>query len=209
VTFGPTTNATRITLGRLLACPVFIVLFYASMPEHASSSSIAEVVSGLDPGPLIAGLAVLVLQEISDVVDGMLARATGVVTDLGKLLDPLADILGHMGTFLCLLWIGLVPLWLLIVIYYREAMVGTLRIIAAKRGIVVAARTSGKLKSIALGGSGFLLMLGLAVTHYHPGFPIETIASVLSAVLGMVVLFSGIDYLLAIRRTIREADGKA
>jgi len=209
VTFGPTTLATRITLGRLLACPVFIVLFYLAMPGSGYGMELEEITAGLDPVLLSVALAVLLLQEASDVLDGYLARLRGIVTDFGKLLDPLADTLAHMGTILCLMWIGLVPLWLLVLMYYREAVVGTLRVISAKQGIVVGARISGKLKSIGMGGLGGLLVFLLILGHYIPNIPIDTVALVLSGLLAIIAVVSGIDYTLAIRRTVKEAAGKS
>lgn len=209
MTFGPTTLATRITLGRLLACPVFIVLFYLAMPGSGYGMELEEITAGLDPVLLSVALAVLLLQEASDVLDGYLARLRGIVTDFGKLLDPLADTLAHMGTILCLMWIGLVPLWLLVLMYYREAVVGTLRVISAKQGIVVGARISGKLKSIGMGGLGGLLVFLLILGHYIPNIPIDTVALVLSGLLAIIAVVSGIDYTLAIRRTVKEAAGKS
>ena len=209
MTFGPTTLATRITLGRLLACPVFIVLFYLAMPGSGYGMELEEITAGLDPVLLSVALAVLLLQEASDVLDGYLARLRGIVTDFGKLLDPLADTLAHMGTILCLMWIGLVPLWLRVLMYYREAVVGTLRVISAKQGIVVGARISGKLKSIGMGGLGGLLVFLLILGHYIPNIPIDTVALVLSGLLAIIAVVSGIDYTLAIRRTVKEAAGKS
>lgn len=209
MTFGPTTLATRITLGRLLACPVFILLFYLAMPGNGYGMEVSELTAGLDPVLLSVGLVVLLLQEASDILDGYLARLHGIVTDFGKLLDPLADTLAHMGTFLCLMWIGLVPLWLLVLLYYREAVVATLRVISAKQGIVVGARISGKLKSIGLGGLGGLLVFLLILGHYIPDLPIETVAMVFSGLLALIAVVSGIDYTLAIRRTLKENAGKS
>lgn len=207
VVFGPTSAATRITLGRLLACPVFVVLFYLAIPRHGSGTDLQNLIAESDPVLLSMGLFVLLLQEASDIIDGWLARATGVVTDLGKLLDPLADTLVHVGTLLCLMWIGLIPLWLLVVVYYREAIVGTLRVIAAKRGVVIGARITGKLKSIALGGAGSILVFLLILAHEYPAIPVAIIAQVFSFIIGAIAVISGIDYTLAIRRTLLEADG--
>jgi len=186
----------------LAACPIFVLLFYLAVPGPGFDG----LVEGVDPVMLSVALGLLFIQEISDIVDGAVARRRGVVTDFGKLLDPLADTLGHMGTFLCLMWVGVVPLWLLVILYYREAVIGTLRIIAAKRGIVIAARTSGKLKSICLGGGSVLLIAMIIVSHYLPSFPLPLIAMVFSWIIATVAVVSGLDYTLAIHRTVKEAE---
>jgi CDP-diacylglycerol--glycerol-3-phosphate 3-phosphatidyltransferase len=200
VTFGPTTFPTRITLARLAACPVFVALFCLAIQGDDPTRPFTD----LEPTLMIAALAVLVLQEVSDIVDGVLARRHGLVTELGKLLDPLADTLSHMGAFLCLMWVGLVPLWLLIVMYYREAIVGTLRVIAARNNLVMGARFSGKLKAMGQAFTANLLVFLMILKHYDPAFPIEPIALILSVLLAAVTLVSLGDYYLAVRDLVKR-----
>jgi len=122
---------TLITIGRLVFSPLVIVLFYLSVRESGYGAPIDAMLGQLNPVMLAWTFGLLVLQEISDAVDGEIARRSKAVTDLGKLLDPLADTMSHIGVLLGLMWVGLVPLWLLVVVYYREAVVATLRTLAA------------------------------------------------------------------------------
>lgn len=196
---------TLITIARLVLSPFVVLLFYLAINQTGYGAPVEETIRLLKPGYLLAAFLILLLQEASDIVDGELARRNKAVTDLGKLLDPLADTMSHIGALLCLMWVGLVPLWLLIVIYYREAAVATMRTLTAKYGIVLAARKSGKAKSLtqAVLASGLVGMVLAA--HYWPALPVKTVAEVLSWIVGAVTLFSLYDYFQTVRRMTREA----
>lgn len=111
----------------------------------------------------LAALFVFLVAAISDLWDGYLARSQGLVTDLGKLLDPLADKLLLAATFLPFYFVsrgtgpdagafpwfgGVMPLWILLVIFGRELFITLFRGYAARRGVVIAAGTSGKYKTV-------------------------------------------------------------
>lgn len=196
---------TLITIVRLVLSPFVVLLFYLAINRTGYGAPIDETIRLLQPGWLLAAFLILLLQEASDIVDGELARRNKLVTDLGKLLDPLADTMSHIGALLCLMWVGLVPLWLLIVIYYREAAVATMRTLAAKHGMVMAARKSGKVKSLsqAVIASGLVGMLLAA--HYWPSLPVKPVATALSWIVGAVTLFSLFDYFQAVRTLTRES----
>jgi CDP-diacylglycerol--glycerol-3-phosphate 3-phosphatidyltransferase len=94
-------------------------------------------------------LGLLFISESSDIFDGLLARRRNQVTDLGKILDPVADSATHISLFFTFTQ-GVVqlPILLVLVFLYRELFVGALRTLCALRGIALAARASGKLKAI-------------------------------------------------------------
>ncbi|PIS01936.1 MAG: CDP-diacylglycerol--glycerol-3-phosphate 3-phosphatidyltransferase [Chlamydiae bacterium CG10_big_fil_rev_8_21_14_0_10_42_34] len=94
-------------------------------------------------------LLLLAICECSDVLDGMLARKRNEVTDLGKVLDPMADSITHISLFLTFTqgFVAL-PLLLVLVFLYRDFFVSTLRTLCALRGVALAARFSGKMKAI-------------------------------------------------------------
>lgn len=117
-----------------------------------------------------AAFVLFLLAAFSDVWDGYLARRHGWITDTGKLLDPLADklllvctfvpiflISGRADGFGGLPWWGTLPLWVIVVIFGRELFVTLFRAYAARRGIVIAAGTLGKRKALLqnffIGGS--------------------------------------------------------
>ena len=129
-----------ITIGRIVACPVIFIL--------ALSPSV---------GARFAALVLFVGAGLSDLWDGYLARKHGWITDVGKLLDPAADKLLLVSTFIPFYYIshfrgdagliplvGMLPLWVLIVILGREVLVTLFRMWAVRQDVVIAAGTSGK-----------------------------------------------------------------
>jgi CDP-diacylglycerol--glycerol-3-phosphate 3-phosphatidyltransferase len=108
----------------------------------------------------------------TDFLDGWVARQRGLVTVIGKFLDPLADKLVVMSTLVMLVHLGRVAAWVVIVIIGREFIVSGLRTIAMSEGIVIAASQEGKYKTgLQLAGISFLLL------HYsYPvNFLVETV----------------------------------
>jgi CDP-diacylglycerol--glycerol-3-phosphate 3-phosphatidyltransferase len=120
-----------LSISRLLAVPVFIVLMF-------------------DPTPLRAGLAgsVFALASATDWLDGHLARNWGQVTRIGKLLDPIADKILVSSALIMLVEIdpSKVPAWIAIILIGREIAVTGLRAMAASDGVVIPAETLGKYK---------------------------------------------------------------
>ena len=156
----------KITAARLFTSPLLVLLFWMSLKGSGYGSTPEELVRDLKPGLMLAAFILLLLQQVSDMVDGYIARKHKVVTNLGKLADPLADTIANFGAYLCLMWVGLIPFWLLFVMYVRESSVSTLRILAAHEGVVVAARLSGKLKSLSLAIGADILFIVLFAAHY-------------------------------------------
>ena len=119
----------KLTVLRILLVPVFVVLFEMQMYFFA--------------------LVVFCAASITDALDGNIARKRGLVTNFGKLMDPLADKVLVMSAMLCLVSSGITPSWVVIVILAREFLVTSLRLIAVGEGVVIAADRWGKLKTIA------------------------------------------------------------
>ncbi len=118
-----------LTTLRILLVPVLMALLLARFEGHEW-----------------AALAVFLLAMLTDTVDGVLARRTNTVTELGKLLDPIADKLLMTAAFVCLVEAGSVPAWMAVVIIGRELAVTGFRAIAASKGVVIAASWPGKAK---------------------------------------------------------------
>jgi len=90
---------------------------------------------------------VFTLAAITDILDGYLARKLGVVSVLGKLIDPLADKLIVMATLVWLVPMGRMPAWAVIVLLAREFSVTALRSVAASEGVIISAGAEGKTKT--------------------------------------------------------------
>lgn len=133
-----------ITLLRILLIPVFVWLYLEPTPERA----------------LWAGL-VFSAAAFTDFLDGYLARRSGQITNLGKLLDPVADKLLVASGLILLVQAQQVAVWLAIVMIARELIVTGARAVAAKEGFIVPADSLGKFKVIGqIGGILCLIFQG-------------------------------------------------
>lgn len=172
-----------ITLLRILLIPVFIWLFSESSPDRA-------LVAGL----VFAGAA------FTDFLDGYLARRSGQITNLGKLLDPVADKLLVASGLILLVQFQRVAVWLAIVMIARELIVTGARAVAAKEGFVVPADSLGKFKVVGqIGGILCLILQGVWIQTedllFHVGTGLLYVALFFS-------LLSGWRYLILIFKKI-------
>jgi len=118
-----------ITLVRILLIPVFIILFISPTPDRTLSAAVIFVVAA-----------------VTDLLDGYIARRTGQVTKLGKLLDPIADKLLVLSALILLVNVDRVSALVAILVIAREVAVTGIRAIAAGEGMIIAAETTGKYK---------------------------------------------------------------
>jgi CDP-diacylglycerol--glycerol-3-phosphate 3-phosphatidyltransferase len=104
-----------------------------------------------------------VISEITDIMDGHIARTRGQVSDIGKLMDPFSDVFLRITFFVCFIGAGLMPLWAFIIIVWRELGIMFIRMLLAKEGTAMAANKGGKLKSLLYAFSSFggIVVLGL------------------------------------------------
>lgn len=114
-------------------------------------------------------LSLLVICECTDLFDGIIARRRNEVTDLGKVLDPMADSVTHISLFLTFTQ-GFVhlPLLIVFVFLYRDLFISTLRTLCALRGVALAARFSGKIKAVVQASAAFLIIA--LMIPYTTGF---------------------------------------
>jgi len=124
-----------ITVVRILLAPVFFWMLLAD---------------GGDDGWLRwAAAALFIIAIATDGIDGHIARSRGLVTDLGKILDPIADKLLTSGALVCLSILGELPWWVTAIIVVREVGITVWRLVELRRGNVVPASSGGKLKTLA------------------------------------------------------------
>jgi CDP-diacylglycerol--glycerol-3-phosphate 3-phosphatidyltransferase len=97
----------------------------------------------------IVAVVIFLIASATDWLDGFLARRRGQVTTLGKLLDPIADKVLTVSAFISLVELRLAPAWMIVVIVGREFAVSGMRSIAASRGLVIAASSWGKIKTVS------------------------------------------------------------
>jgi CDP-diacylglycerol--glycerol-3-phosphate 3-phosphatidyltransferase len=203
-----------ITIARIAVCPV---IFWLALSP--------------DVGLRFWAFALFVIAGLSDVWDGYIARRYGLITDMGKLLDPFADklllvatlvpfyVISHRGVELELIpWWGPMPLWAMIVIFGRELFITLFRSYAARRDVVIAAARSGKRKALlqALFIGGLLLwypLNALAASRAWSGLAWEVVSQVIGAWVAItfaaaivLTVYSMLDYLWSYRALVGVRD---
>ncbi len=152
-------------------------------------------------------LGILFICALSDLVDGFIARKRNEVSDLGKILDPMADSITNIIVFFTFTqgWVS-IPLLLVFVFIYREFIISTLRTVCALKGCALAARKSGKIKTILQIGVNFFIVFALVV--FTQGLvSIEDLrlwSFYAVAIAAFYSVFSAIDYLYSNRIYLKK-----
>ena len=132
------------------------------------------------------------MASVTDTLDGQIARRYNLVTNFGKIMDPLADKLLVFSALLCMIQLGVVPAWMVVIMLARELLIVSLRAVAAAQGIVIAASWWGKIKTITQMAAVILLLI--QNWPFGPeGFPLATIVLWIAVIMTVV---SGIDYII-------------
>ena len=153
-------------------------------------------------GAFVATILVMLLAEISDLLDGHLARRMGVASAFGQIVDPLADSIYRALVCLAFMDAGWMPVWMVAVIVSRDILVSYLRIFSEQNGITMGARQSGKIKAVfqgvvQIGTVVLVLMAGGALVGAY-----ETLVFFLLLIATVVTAWSGIDYTLGFFRSV-------
>ncbi len=149
---------------------------------------------------LWAALGIMIVSEFTDWVDGVIARRRGQVSNVGKILDPMADSLYRVSVFTAFAANHWMSLWMLLIIVWRDVAVSYLRVVAEQTVGTLGARQSGKWKAVAQSIAQIVVVAGYAI--WGPDLP-EAADLVLSLVLLMatvVTAYSLIDYAASIFR---------
>ncbi len=188
----------KISMTRIIAIPFVMFFYLADFIPNAIGKIIALV--------LFAVIA------FTDLVDGKIARSRGLVTDLGKFLDPIADkLLMTTGLLLILADGTMIAPWgviMTIIIVAREFIVSALRQIAATKNVVLAADMLGKIKAnfqpVAI--AFFMLLAIHNVTPFLGSFEFAytVICYVLMGIATILTIISGVNYLVKNRAVFKE-----
>ena len=138
-------------------------------------------------------LGIFVLAAITDYFDGAIARKQNIVTDFGKLMDPLADKLMVMSAFICFTAEGLLHPAVTIVIMSREFLVTGLRMLATSKGKVIAADIWGKLKTVSQDFTIVLILVQSALGMEQGSF-IGTAVRIFIWIMTILTLVSAVNY---------------
>ncbi len=169
----------KITVFRMFVAPVFLVFYLMNIPHNY----------------LIAAI-IFAIGAITDAIDGNLARKRNLVTDFGKLLDPIADKMLVTACMLCFMQDGLCNIWLVMIMLSREFAVTSFRLIASAQGVVIPANVFGKIKTVMqMMFSTAVMVLCEVNVSFSLGLPMEIISNVLMLLTTIMSVVSGIIYM--------------
>lgn len=184
------TKADKITMSRIFLAPIFFIIY------------IYHIFPAL-PTVVLLWLLFTVM-EVSDLLDGQVARAEKKVSDFGKLFDPFADVLARTTYFLCFAWSAIMPLWILLIILYREFSILFLRMLLSSKGIAMGARPGGKLKAGIYMVSGTLALFHVSLEMLSVNFAwadaLALVVQVGFIAAAFLSVASFIDYLVQFRK---------
>ena len=166
----------KLTIVRVLMIPFFVWFMLPSLGgEMAASKWIA--------------LAIFCIASLTDLLDGKIARKYNLVTNFGKFMDPLADKLLVGAAMICLVEMGRLPAWIVIVIISREFIISGFRLIASDNGIVIAASYWGKFKTV------FQMAMIIVLIAAFEGSVFAVVEQILIWVSLILTIVSLVDYI--------------
>ncbi len=185
----PVVNAANMLTGlRLVLVPVFLLFLF----DGGGHETVSRVIA----------FAVFAVAVITDRLDGSLARSYGMITDFGKLADPIADKMLIGAALIGLSMLGDLPWWVTVVILVREIGITVLRFAVLNRGVIPASR-GGKLKTLVQA-----VAIGLFILPLHSWPPVwQTTAWWVMGAAILLTVLTGIDYVVsAVRQSRLPAD---
>lgn len=172
--------ANKLTMSRILMIPVFIALLVFSKDN--------------DSVYRYAALGVFVVAAATDALDGHVARKYNMITDFGKLMDPLADKILVSSALIILTELGNIDSWIVTIVIAREFIISGIRLIATEKNIIISASPLGKLKTVSQMLSIILMLLSIESIHV-----ITNISIWLMCILSVVSL---LDYIIKNKNVI-------
>ena len=181
----------RLTLARLALTVFFVVVMSLPFPGH-----------------YLWALGFFLLATITDYLDGVVARRYDLVTDFGKLMDPLVDKILTAAAFILLIPAQTLPAWIVIVIISREFLITGLRVLANAKGQILPAERLGKHKTAwqMVTILYFLILLGTQPWWPEPwwSWSQNTLGSILVAITTVLTVYSGGAYFWKNRSLIAD-----
>ena len=173
----------KLTVCRVALIPFFVVfLLYPDLTKY--SNYIAA--------------AIFIIASLTDYADGRIARKYNLVTNFGKFMDPLADKLLVCAAMICLVEMGKLAAWIVIVIMSREFIISGFRLVASDNGIVIAASYWGKFKTT------FQMLMIIVLILDIPSDAFRLLGEGLTYIALALTVISLVDYIFKNRETLKE-----
>ena len=170
----------KLTILRVIMIPFFIVFLLVP----------------ITPYDKWIALTIFIIASLTDLLDGKIARKYNLVTNFGKFMDPLADKLLVCSALICLIELGKIPAWMVIVIIAREFIISGFRLVASDSGVVIAASYWGKFKTTFQ-----MIAIVLMILHIPA---LELLTQICIWIALILTIVSLVDYLVKNHKVLTE-----
>ncbi|MBQ0043330.1 MAG: CDP-diacylglycerol--glycerol-3-phosphate 3-phosphatidyltransferase [Lachnospiraceae bacterium] len=178
----------KLTTLRVILIPFFVVALLVPMFGEARGEGICKWIA----------LGIFAIASFTDFLDGQIARKRNLVTNFGKFMDPLADKLLVCSAMICLVDLGRLESWIVIIIIAREFTISGFRLIASDNGVVIAASYWGKFKTVFQMVMVILMIMNLPFCWFY--ITTEVIKWIALA----LTIISLVDYLIKNRKVMLD-----
>lgn len=180
----------KLTVSRLVMAPIFFIAFHLPIWVDSRLSQLSAILI----------IILWVLTELSDLLDGQIARRANLVTDLGKVMDPFADTISRMTYFVCFISVSMMPIWAFILIMWRELSILFVRMLMMGKGAAVPANIWGKSKAVLYAISGALGILAVNLGVWAPDSALSAVVQKsLNPVFALAAAASVISFLTYVK----------
>ena len=185
----------KLTIFRVILIVPFVLLLLGS---HQQWGWFMALFGGILEYVDYIAVVIFIIASLTDMLDGKIARKYNLVTNFGKFMDPLADKLLVCSALICLVEMGRLPAWMVIVIISREFIISGFRLVASDNGVVIAASYWGKFKTTFQ-----MIAVILLIVNFKAGFMqlLTTLCVWIALILTVVSL---VDYIAKNHRVLTE-----
>ncbi|MCR5216317.1 MAG: CDP-diacylglycerol--glycerol-3-phosphate 3-phosphatidyltransferase [Lachnospiraceae bacterium] len=170
----------KLTVLRVFLIIPFVILLLGGHYGLFSDGRMADAIA----------LAIFIIASLTDLLDGKIARKYNLVTNFGKFMDPLADKLLVCSAMICLVDMGRLASWIVIIIIAREFIISGFRLVASDNGVVIAASYWGKFKTV------FQMVMIILLIANLPYAWMGVCTTVITYVALILTVVSLVDYLV-------------
>ena len=181
----------KLTIFRVILILPFVVLLLCN---HAGAAWLAPISGWAD----YLALAIFIIASLTDLLDGHIARKYNLITNFGKFMDPMADKLLVCAALICLVEMGRIPSWVVIIIISREFIISGFRLIASDNGRVLAASYWGKFKTTFQ-----MIMVCLMIANIEK---LQIVTDICMWIALALTVISLVDYIVKNKDVMKDQD---
>lgn len=185
----------KLTVFRVILIVPFVLLLLGG---YAQWGWLSAILGGAIAYTDYIALVIFIIASLTDLLDGKIARKYNLVTNFGKFMDPLADKLLVCAALICLIEMGRIPSWIVIIIISREFIISGFRTVAADNNVVIAASYWGKFKTTFQMIMVCLMLLNIPA--------LEIVTQIIMWIATALTIISLVDYVVKNKNVL--LDGK-